>query len=274
MQARLLLCLLVVGVIGAGWFGSEHVLRHNDSPDVDLTPAVAAAHPPSSSATLTSAPTSTRAAPAVQTYLQRQEFQRRLQSYIAQAASMAPDARASQAIEIEHGVDRYETAGELSAGEAMLLRAALIPRPRRGRNRTDPATRGIGDTLSPGIRTQSCGMGRPAGSTIPGIQNARTPHRGRSHGDGQRPRRTDPRRIPAPAPAAGTRGCLRRRRRALTAHREAMSGDRRARQDLRAVLHRAKRQKPPRRYCILLAATPAISRNSMTPLISGQWHTS
>lgn len=90
-------------------------------PTAVAAPAAIAPH----AAPSTAAPGAAAPAP-VNAYFERQEFQRRTREFFAHAADLPQAQRERDARAVEAGIDRYERAGELSAGEAVLLRASLI----------------------------------------------------------------------------------------------------------------------------------------------------
>lgn len=77
----------------------------------------------------TSAPSQMQAllaTPQARDYRQRQQFQRDAQRFFRDARNLGPVARSQRAQVLERKIDAYENAGELSAGETMLLRVGLI----------------------------------------------------------------------------------------------------------------------------------------------------
>ncbi|MGO1003148.1 hypothetical protein [Lysobacter sp. CA196] len=66
------------------------------------------------------------ATPQARDYRQRQQFQRDAQRFFRDARNLGPVARSQRAQVLERKIDVYENAGELSAGETMLLRVGLI----------------------------------------------------------------------------------------------------------------------------------------------------
>ncbi|MGJ7903280.1 hypothetical protein [Lysobacter sp. 1R34A] len=66
------------------------------------------------------------ATPQARNYRQRQQFQRDAQRFFREARSLGPAARSQRAQVLEQKIDVYENAGELSAGETLLLRVGLI----------------------------------------------------------------------------------------------------------------------------------------------------
>lgn len=107
---------LAAAVGGAGW------PRHDGGAiAAGAATAVAAndaATPPSSQALL--------ATPQAQQYRQRQRFQHEARQFFAQAERLPAGERERRAQALQRDIDAYEGAGELSAGETVLLRVALI----------------------------------------------------------------------------------------------------------------------------------------------------
>lgn len=66
------------------------------------------------------------ATPQARSYRQRQQFQRDAQRFFRDARSLGPVARSQRAQVLGQKIDAYENAGELSAGETLLLRVGLI----------------------------------------------------------------------------------------------------------------------------------------------------
>lgn len=64
--------------------------------------------------------------PQARAYRDRRDFRDDAKRFFRDAASLNAVERARQAQAVEQGIDNYERAGELSAGETMLLRVALI----------------------------------------------------------------------------------------------------------------------------------------------------
>ncbi|RDZ27982.1 hypothetical protein [Lysobacter silvisoli] len=64
--------------------------------------------------------------PQAQALRDRQAFQSEAKRYFRDAAALDAAERARRGRDIEQGIDDYERAGELSAGETVLLRTALI----------------------------------------------------------------------------------------------------------------------------------------------------
>ncbi|WP_408950415.1 hypothetical protein [Lysobacter sp. Hz 25] len=84
---------------------------------------------PASNAQGTGAPSQMQAllaTPQARDYRQRQQFQRDAQRFFRDARNLGPVARSQRAQVLERKIDAYENAGELSAGETMLLRVGLI----------------------------------------------------------------------------------------------------------------------------------------------------
>jgi hypothetical protein len=86
-------------------------------------PAAAAASPHSAATPQLQALLAT---PQARNYRQRQQFQRDAQRFFRDARSLGPVARSQRAQVLEQKIDAYENAGELSAGETLLLRVGLI----------------------------------------------------------------------------------------------------------------------------------------------------
>ncbi|UHQ24811.1 hypothetical protein LVB77_09100 [Lysobacter sp. 5GHs7-4] len=66
------------------------------------------------------------ATPQARAYRDREQFRGEAKRYFRDAASLGQAERLRQAQALQRDVDAYERAGELSAGETMLLRVALI----------------------------------------------------------------------------------------------------------------------------------------------------
>lgn len=66
------------------------------------------------------------ATPEVQAHFARERFNARARAFFADAAALAPAARAREARELDTAIDGYERSRELSAGEAMMLRLGLV----------------------------------------------------------------------------------------------------------------------------------------------------
>ncbi|KQZ55980.1 MULTISPECIES: hypothetical protein [unclassified Lysobacter] len=64
--------------------------------------------------------------PQARAYRDRQGFRDDAKRFFRDAAALSAAERTRQAQRVERGIDGYERAGELSAGETMLLRVALI----------------------------------------------------------------------------------------------------------------------------------------------------
>ena len=64
--------------------------------------------------------------PQARAYRDREQFRDDAKRYFRDAAALSSAERRRQAQALERDVDAYERAGELSAGETMLLRVALI----------------------------------------------------------------------------------------------------------------------------------------------------
>lgn len=89
--------------------------------------ASTAAPPPSPRSTPDdTAPRDPRQTAQVRSYWQHQQFTQDTQRFFREAASLGPAERALRAQAVERNIDAHEQAGELQAGEAVLLRASLI----------------------------------------------------------------------------------------------------------------------------------------------------
>lgn len=66
------------------------------------------------------------ATPEAQAHFARERFNSRAREFFARAASLDAATRNREAAELESAIDAYERTRELSAGEAMLLRAGLV----------------------------------------------------------------------------------------------------------------------------------------------------
>lgn len=66
------------------------------------------------------------ARPEVREYRARMDFQDNARRFFAEAATLDDASRIRQAQALESGINRYEEAGELSAGESVMLRIGLI----------------------------------------------------------------------------------------------------------------------------------------------------
>ena len=67
-----------------------------------------------------------QAQPEVQAYRERLGFEQQVQSFLQQADGLSDGERAARVKALEAEIDRMETARQLSAGEAMLLRMHLL----------------------------------------------------------------------------------------------------------------------------------------------------
>ncbi|SDQ57345.1 hypothetical protein SAMN05428982_1644 [Pseudoxanthomonas sp. CF385] len=83
---------------------------------------------PSSAALDTTSPTlaSLQATPQAQAHRDRQHFEADAKDFFARAASLGAVERSERADALTRQIDAYEAAGGLSAGEALLLRTALV----------------------------------------------------------------------------------------------------------------------------------------------------
>lgn len=64
--------------------------------------------------------------PQARVYRDRQAFEAGSKRFLRDAAKLGPVERAQQARELSASIDKYEREGGLSAGEALLLRSALV----------------------------------------------------------------------------------------------------------------------------------------------------
>lgn len=91
--------------------------------DADPAPAPAPASSPAA------APAQARpllATPQARQYRERQRFQQEARQFFDQAARLSAAERERRAQALQQDIDAYERAGELSAGETVLLRVALV----------------------------------------------------------------------------------------------------------------------------------------------------
>ena len=73
-----------------------------------------------------SALSSLQATPQAQEHLERQRFEADAKDFFARSASLRAVERSERADALTRQIDKYEAAGGLSAGEAVLLRTALV----------------------------------------------------------------------------------------------------------------------------------------------------
>ena len=92
--------------------------------DAGVAPAPAPASASSAAAPAQAQPL--LATPQARQYRERQQFQREARQFFDQAARLPAGERERRAQALQQGIDAYERAGELSAGETVLLRVALI----------------------------------------------------------------------------------------------------------------------------------------------------
>ncbi|MBX9402517.1 hypothetical protein K4L06_14485 [Lysobacter sp. BMK333-48F3] len=92
--------------------------------DAGVAPAPAPAFASSAAAPAQAQPL--LATPQARRYRERQQFQREARQFFDQAARLPAVERERRAQALQQGIDAYERAGELSAGETVLLRVALI----------------------------------------------------------------------------------------------------------------------------------------------------
>ena len=69
---------------------------------------------------------SLQATPQAQEHLERQRFEADAKDFFARSASLRAVERSERADALTRQIDKYEAAGGLSAGEAVLLRTALV----------------------------------------------------------------------------------------------------------------------------------------------------
>nr|WP_298133858.1 hypothetical protein [uncultured Pseudoxanthomonas sp.] len=69
---------------------------------------------------------SLHATPQAQEHLERQRFEADARDFFARSASLRAVERSERADALRRQIDKYEAAGGLSAGEAVLLRTALV----------------------------------------------------------------------------------------------------------------------------------------------------
>lgn len=64
--------------------------------------------------------------PQARIYRERQDFEANSRRFLQEAAKLGPVERSQQARELSASIDKHERGGGLSAGEALLLRSALV----------------------------------------------------------------------------------------------------------------------------------------------------
>ncbi|MBB6092654.1 hypothetical protein HNQ60_001532 [Povalibacter uvarum] len=123
-----LIALSIAVAAGLAWFGWRAVQDHSKQPVTITSPVATRAE--SSSA---QSPAQLDAATPVQlvddpakTQEERLAFHARVRGFFAQAPAMSAADRQREAKSIGTDVAEYESRGELSAGEALLLKSALI----------------------------------------------------------------------------------------------------------------------------------------------------
>lgn len=123
-----LIALSIAAGVGLAWFGWRAVQDDEAQPVTSALPAATSAQPSSTQAPAPVNPTSP--APLVEDPAKTQEerlaFHARVRGFFAQAPAMSAADRAREAKAIGAAVAEYESRGELSAGEALLLKSALI----------------------------------------------------------------------------------------------------------------------------------------------------
>jgi hypothetical protein len=130
-RTPLLIALAALALVAA--VGRERQLA-GGSAVVKAAPVAAAPSPPqpalaavpaSGNATSVAVPVSP-SDPRFRTYLDRQDFERRARELFSNADQLDATTRARQAKALEDAIARAEAAGELSAGESLLMRTELI----------------------------------------------------------------------------------------------------------------------------------------------------
>lgn len=115
-SAYLVIAVAILAATGVAWFAAQ------PAHDVE-TPAPAAADASPAQATRAIALASTPQARALD---ERRGFERDIHRFLAGAGQMGAVERSERADALASGVDDYARAGQMSAGEAFLLQAALI----------------------------------------------------------------------------------------------------------------------------------------------------
>ena len=111
-----LLVPLVVLVAAVLWW-------KNDTSEAAPTTAAGIAVPADAPS---SAPVSLQVTPQAQAHRERQRFEAEAKDFFARAPSLRAVERSERADALSRQIDRYEAIGGLSAGEAVLLRTALV----------------------------------------------------------------------------------------------------------------------------------------------------
>ena len=106
-------CLVLVAAIV--WWTRDDPGRPVAPPSsVEVADTVSSPHP------------SLQATPQAQEHLERQRFEADAKDFFARSASLRAVERSERADALTRQIDKYEAAGGLSAGEAVLLRTALV----------------------------------------------------------------------------------------------------------------------------------------------------
>lgn len=125
-----LIALSIAIAAGLAWFGWRAVRSHDETQPVTITlPAAADAdsvQPDASPAADDHAAPVPLVEDPAKTQQERLAFHARVRSFFAQAAALSAADREREAQSIGAGIAEYESRGELSAGEALLLKSALI----------------------------------------------------------------------------------------------------------------------------------------------------
>jgi hypothetical protein len=118
--------LLICAVIGSVWYQSQTRVAARDDVAIATGPAAVGSAPSSerdAQGAIASVPV---VADEVRTQEERLAFHARTRRFFAQAPAMNATDRTREAQSIAGEVSVYERRGELSAGEALLLKSALI----------------------------------------------------------------------------------------------------------------------------------------------------
>jgi hypothetical protein len=125
---RATLIALSIAAAGLAWFGWRAVQNHRETQPVTITSPVATKAESSSqpAAALEAAAPMPLVDDPAKTQEERIAFHARVRGFFAQAPAMNAVDRRREAMSIGAEVAEYESRGELSAGEALLLKSALI----------------------------------------------------------------------------------------------------------------------------------------------------
>lgn len=140
MKQGVIICTLGIGLaVGAGALWLANALPHSPStatsvqqekaPQPTPMPAqstIAGVSDPKTGEPLTREQIDLLNNPKTIQLSQRLEFQQRLNDFVASAESLDPQARKTQASELETTLSGYEKAGEVSANEGLIVRVALV----------------------------------------------------------------------------------------------------------------------------------------------------